>query len=167
MGEFTRKPIDEKLRFYIFERDNFKCEYCGSKKGTHNNVILHVDHIIPVSKGGKNNICNLVTSCEKCNLGKGAKILVNGRYIDIKSHVTLRTLWHETVEQHQFTKCQEEHRALYNSAVITAASFLETYDFQILIEGVLEYDRFSERVLKLGGDVVDYLYKDENPVFEQ
>jgi hypothetical protein len=38
-------------------------------------VILHIDHIQPSSKGGSDDIMNLITSCEGCNLGKGAREL--------------------------------------------------------------------------------------------
>ena len=62
-----RKTISKKLRFEVFKRDSFTCQYCGAKAP---DVLLHVDHITPVSKGGKNTLLNLVTACECCNLGK-------------------------------------------------------------------------------------------------
>jgi len=61
-----------KIRFEIFKRDKFTCQYCGRKAP---NVILHIDHIQPKSKGGLNNKLNLITSCEECNLGKGNLII--------------------------------------------------------------------------------------------
>jgi len=64
-----RKAISKKVRFDIFKRDLFTCQYCGS---TPPGVILHVDHIVPVAKGGGNQDDNLITSCSACNLGKGA-----------------------------------------------------------------------------------------------
>jgi len=48
----------------IYKRDGFECVYCGSKKE------LTLDHVIPKSRGGKNDWTNLVTSCFKCNLKK-------------------------------------------------------------------------------------------------
>lgn len=74
MAEETnkRKPLSKKMRFDVFKRDGFVCQYCGA---TPPNVVLHVDHITPVVSGGKNNIDNLITSCEACNLGKGASHL--------------------------------------------------------------------------------------------
>jgi hypothetical protein len=62
-----RKSISKKIRFEVFKRDGFKCQYCGAKSP---DVLLHVDHIEPVSKGGANDVMNLITSCEPCNLGK-------------------------------------------------------------------------------------------------
>lgn len=64
-----RNQIGKKLRFEVFKRDIFACQYCGA---TPPSVILHVDHITPVALGGKNRIDNLITSCSSCNLGKGA-----------------------------------------------------------------------------------------------
>lgn len=62
-----RKSISKKLRFDIFKRDGFTCQYCGRNPPL---VILEVDHIIPVSKKGTNNIDNLTTACFYCNRGK-------------------------------------------------------------------------------------------------
>ena len=63
-----RKSLSKKTRFEVFKRDSFTCQYCGAKAP---DVILEVDHINPVSKGGDNDILNLVTSCMECNRGKG------------------------------------------------------------------------------------------------
>lgn len=62
-----RKAISKRARFEVFKRDGFKCQYCGKAAP---DVILHVDHIHPVSKGGKNDILNLITACLDCNGGK-------------------------------------------------------------------------------------------------
>jgi len=61
-----------KLRFEIFERDNFTCQYCGRKAP---NVVLNIDHIYPKSKGGLNKKNNYRTSCSECNIGKRDSIL--------------------------------------------------------------------------------------------
>lgn len=67
-----RKSISQKIRFEVFKRDSFQCQYCGASAP---DVVLHVDHIKPVSKGGDNDITNLVTSCQKCNSGKSDREL--------------------------------------------------------------------------------------------
>ena len=67
-----RVGLSKKVRFEVFKRDGFKCMYCGA---TAPNVLLHVDHISPVSKGGKNNLLNLITSCFDCNSGKSDRLL--------------------------------------------------------------------------------------------
>jgi DNA-directed RNA polymerase subunit RPC12/RpoP len=59
--------ISKRVRFELFKRDEFTCQYCGRKPPQ---VILHADHIIPKSKQGRSTIDNLVTSCLDCNLGK-------------------------------------------------------------------------------------------------
>lgn len=69
-----REPISKKLRFEVFKRDSFKCQYCGASAP---DVVLHIDHIIPVKEGGTNDISNLITSCSNCNLGKGARLLTD------------------------------------------------------------------------------------------
>lgn len=70
MNENPRKLISKRIRFEVFKRDSFKCQYCGESAP---DVILHVDHIEPVAAGGQSDITNLVTSCLDCNLGKGAR----------------------------------------------------------------------------------------------
>ncbi|KUK85479.1 MAG: HNH endonuclease domain protein [candidate division TA06 bacterium 34_109] len=62
-----RTAISKRLRFEVFKRDSFKCQYCGRSAP---DVILQVDHIVPVSEGGDNDMLNLITSCQSCNLGK-------------------------------------------------------------------------------------------------
>jgi hypothetical protein len=64
--------ISLKLRFEIFKRDGFTCQYCGRKTPE---VILEVEHIIPLSKGGTDESDNLTTSCFECNRGKGKSLL--------------------------------------------------------------------------------------------
>ena len=71
-----RKKSNSKItagtRLRVFQRDKYTCGYCGKKPPL---VTLHIDHVIPVSKGGDNKDTNLLTSCDECNLGKGAKLL--------------------------------------------------------------------------------------------
>lgn len=67
-----RKGLSITVRFEVFKRDAFKCQYCGKSAPE---VILQVDHIKPVSKGGENDLLNLITSCRECNGGKGAREL--------------------------------------------------------------------------------------------
>jgi hypothetical protein len=64
-----RVGIPSKLRFEVFKRDSFTCQYCGAASPQ---VVLHCDHIKPVAKGGETELLNLVTACNTCNLGKGA-----------------------------------------------------------------------------------------------
>lgn len=68
----NRKPISKKLRFLIFKRDDFTCQYCGNHPPK---VILELDHIKPISKGGDNSEDNLITACFNCNRGKSNELL--------------------------------------------------------------------------------------------
>lgn len=67
MEQEKRKSLSKRLRFEVFKRDRFTCQYCGKASP---DVVLHADHVKPVSLGGKNTITNLITSCKDCNLGK-------------------------------------------------------------------------------------------------
>jgi len=71
-ASMVRKAISKGIRFDVFKRDGFACQYCGR---TPPDVILEIDHIQPVAKGGDNDIMNLVSACVACNRGKGAKVL--------------------------------------------------------------------------------------------
>jgi len=67
----TKHDISDRLRFRILLRDGFRCKKFGRSPITELNVELHVDHIIPWSKGGETIPENLETKCKECNLGKG------------------------------------------------------------------------------------------------
>jgi len=66
----TKRDISLQLRYQILKRDNFKCCACGTSPAKIPSVELHIDHIIPWSKGGETTLENLQTLCSKCNLGK-------------------------------------------------------------------------------------------------
>lgn len=74
-----RQPVGKKTRFEVFKRDSFTCQYCGAKAP---DVLLQVDHIKPVSKGGGNDLLNYVTACEACNNGKGARLLDDSSVVE-------------------------------------------------------------------------------------
>lgn len=76
-----RKPISKRIRFEVFKRDKFTCQYCGGKAP---DFILTIDHIKPICEGGTNSILNLVTSCSVCNSGKGPRVLTNSKELDLK-----------------------------------------------------------------------------------
>lgn len=66
--------ISIRLRFEVFKRDNFTCQYCGRKTPA---VVLECDHIVPVCDGGSDDLINLCTSCWECNRGKAGNPLQN------------------------------------------------------------------------------------------
>lgn len=70
VNKTTTRKISDKLRYQVLKRDNFKCCACGASPAKDPTIELHIDHIIPWSKGGETTIDNLQTLCSKCNLGK-------------------------------------------------------------------------------------------------
>jgi len=67
----TRREISDRQRFRILVRDGFRCKSCGVSPLNLPGTELHVDHILPWSKGGETTDENLETKCKQCNLGKG------------------------------------------------------------------------------------------------
>jgi hypothetical protein len=67
-----RQQVKKSVRFAVFDRDSFTCQYCGRRPPE---VTLVVDHAHPVVEGGDNDPVNLVTSCVDCNAGKGRRLL--------------------------------------------------------------------------------------------
>lgn len=66
----TKRDINLKMRFLVMKRDDFKCCLCGRSPATTPGLELHIDHILPWSKGGETVIDNLQTLCSDCNIGK-------------------------------------------------------------------------------------------------
>ena len=68
--KFMRRRVRrwDRLRAFIFERDGYRCKYCGSEAEP-----LHCDHVVPVIDGGDDDPSNLATACKPCNLSKGDK----------------------------------------------------------------------------------------------
>lgn len=64
--------IGKRKRFAVFERDRFTCGYCGRRPP---DVVLEVDHMLPVCEGGGDEQENLITACFDCNRGKSGKVL--------------------------------------------------------------------------------------------
>lgn len=63
-----------KLRTAVFSRDDYTCTYCGERGKR-----LECDHVVPVSKGGSNDLGNLATACLPCNRSKRDKTLTEWR----------------------------------------------------------------------------------------
>jgi CO dehydrogenase/acetyl-CoA synthase alpha subunit len=71
-----RNPISKAIRHEVLKRDNYKCVECGATK---ENQPLEIDHIIPVSQGGFDEINNLQTLCFLCNRAKGNRAWKGGK----------------------------------------------------------------------------------------
>ena len=71
-----RNLMTKKLREFIKSRDKFTCCNCGNSTHAEPNLLLEIDHIIPIAKGGCTVEDNLQTLCWKCNRSKSDKIIV-------------------------------------------------------------------------------------------
>jgi len=69
----------------VLIRDNFTCVYCGSKRD------LTIDHLVPVSRGGKTNFENCVASCKNCNGSKGNRTCTEANMFPSKQPYQLTT----------------------------------------------------------------------------
>lgn len=97
--------ISKKTRFEIFKRDSFTCQYCGRSAP---DVLLQVDHIQPRSKGGTDDLLNLVTSCVDCNQGKKDRLLSDDAVVKTRK----RQLDELQERREQLEMLMEWHRAL-------------------------------------------------------
>lgn len=75
--------LSKKTRFEVLKRDKFTCQYCGCSAP---DVTLHIDHIEPKSKGGSDDVTNLITSCADCNMGKSDRSLSDNAVIKQRKH---------------------------------------------------------------------------------
>ncbi len=112
----NRKPISKKTRFEVFKRDSFKCQYCGKSAP---DVILHVDHIHPVSKGGGNDILNYLTACADCNGGK-SDILLSDDSVVSKQKAQLDELSARREQLKQMLAWRDGMRNIADTSLIAA-----------------------------------------------
>jgi len=124
----ARKPISKRMRFEIFKRDSFTCQYCGAMPPK---VPLEVDHIQPISKGGTNDKMNLVTACFDCNRGK-SNVNLSSVPESLSCVVERKNLAHQQYKQYQKIVAQE--RALIEADInaveaVYSASF-NGYEFK-------------------------------------
>jgi hypothetical protein len=121
--------VKPSLRFEVFKRDRFTCAYCGRSAPE---VLLQVDHVIPISAGGLDNLDNLVTSCTDCNQGKGSRLLQEG---------SIGPSARSVEEIKERTKQLKQYRA-----------WLQKYDEQVAGLVGLVYDEWYKA---FGGEVKD------------
>jgi hypothetical protein len=112
-----RATISKTTRFEVFKRDKFTCQYCGRQAP---DVLLVVDHINPVSKGGENTLLNYATSCEACNAGKGARAL-SDESIVVKQRAEVARL---AERREQVEMMLEWHKTLAASSAVELDSFV-------------------------------------------
>lgn len=115
----ARKAISKSLRFEVFKRDSFTCQYCGAKAPE---VVLHVDHIEPVSKGGTNDLLNLIAACQGCNSGKSDRRLNDDSAI-VKKRTQLEELQERKEQLEMMMQWQKALLSLEKSAEQQAADY--------------------------------------------
>lgn len=74
LTQADRRTISLGLRYEVLRRDRFRCSLCGASPASRLGCELHVDHVVPFSRGGKTVAANLRTLCSDCNLGKGRRL---------------------------------------------------------------------------------------------
>lgn len=104
----ARKSTSKRLRFEIFKRDNFTCQYCGAQPP---DVVLVADHIEPVALGGSTMIDNLITACETCNQGKTDRPL-NTRQIRPDADLLYLETQQEIAELRRYQQAKAERDVL-------------------------------------------------------
>lgn len=133
--------ISKSLRFKIFEKDNFTCQYCGRKPPQ---VILHIDHIHPKSKGGTDDEINLTTSCQDCNLGKRDKIIKNPK--TKKEIIQVLENAKESEEQlNEYYKYLKKKEKKYNKIINEISDYwseLWNYEYSLNNRGKLSIKKF-------------------------
>lgn len=116
-----RKSLSKKTRFEVFKRDKFTCNYCGQKAP---DIVLHVDHIEPVSRGGGNDLLNLITSCFDCNSGKSDRKLNDNEVIK-KQSKQLEHLQEKREQQEMMLEWKKSLLKIEDDAVEEAVNYLE------------------------------------------
>jgi hypothetical protein len=71
VAQSKSRTLSDKLRLKVFKRDNYACVLCGRSPSNELGTVLHVDHVVPFSKGGDHGFENLRTLCDRCNLARG------------------------------------------------------------------------------------------------
>lgn len=164
-----REPLTKKVRFEVFKRDLFTCQYCGRKSPE---IVLNVDHIKPVAEGGTNAILNLVTACFDCNAGKSDRSLSDQSAVIVarrqaeESELRVQQIkmiaeWQQSIndvspelEEFGLVVRKTMRRDLTESGRQTVKKVLKEYGFKNAIEAFhIAVDRYPalEVIGKLGG----------------
>jgi len=133
-----RRPLSKKLRFEVLKRDGYVCQYCGHGAPK---VVLHIDHIVPVARGGSNDIENLVTACEACNSGKRASFHDDqlGEVIALRKKV-------EQLEE-DILLLRQEREIFRDNALSSAEQICNSYDLDL---APVDFNFLWEAIFQLG-----------------
>jgi hypothetical protein len=183
-----RKSISKKIRFEVFKRDSFTCQYCGRSAP---DIVLEVDHIIPVAKNGTNDIYNLITSCFECNRGKKDKKLTDTQATKMqkkeldrlnkrKEQLEMMAQWQQNlidIEKQEIDKIIELVNQTYNlnislteSGTKTMLGLIKKYKFKTVMESSIiafgKYEDIEVAFKKISN--ICYVKKtdEENPILK-
>ena len=174
-----REPISKKLRFEVFKRDNFTCQYCGRMAPE---IILEIDHINPISNNGDNNILNLITSCRDCNRGKGKRKLTDKQELE-KQQEQLKELnekqeqlkemlkWKKELEKFNDKQVNEIEKLIFPETFTeygrnNIKKHIDKYGFEEVYESFkIAINRYEleEATKKLGGILYNRKMQNTNP----
>lgn len=127
--------INTKVRFEIFKRDLFTCQYCGRSSPE---VELQVDHIVPQAKGGSDDVDNLITACSECNYAKNDTHLSDFSYLKNSFEEQVKSLKDIQKRREQFNLFIAYRKEL---AELEKAEVLEIYllSSEVIIESDNHY----------------------------
>lgn len=134
-----RKALTKKIRFEVFKRDKFTCQYCGRSAP---DVVLEVDHIKPVAEGGSNDVMNLITSCFDCNRGKGKRELSDDSIIK-KQHSQLKELQERKEQLEMMLEWRMGLKDLQDDSVKKIAEVFKEYTgFSVMEKGMSDIKKW-------------------------
>jgi hypothetical protein len=175
-----RKEISKRLRFEIFKRDSFKCQYCGLSAP---DVLLEVDHIIPVKEKGSNDPTNLITSCKDCNKGKSGHKLDDNSVIEKqrrqleelnarREQMKLMLKWRQELDNldneklkiltDRFVSLTGNQWTLNEIGLKNLRSWIKKYPMDLLLEAI---DISTQQYLKLDKSEKKYTTESWNKAF--
>jgi hypothetical protein len=111
----ARTSTGKRLRFSVFQRDRFTCQYCGAQPP---DVVLVCDHIDPLARGGNTSLDNLITACEACNQGKADRSL-DQRAVRPDADLMFLETQQEIAELRRFREASEEKELFLQEVVLT------------------------------------------------
>lgn len=123
-----RKALSKKIRFEVFKRDKFTCQYCGRIAPE---VTLEIDHINPIANDGDNSIMNLITACRDCNRGKGKRLLTESEELK-KQQAQLLELSEKKEQLEMMLEWRKELNNLHNQEVkVIVDLFTDSVGFSV------------------------------------
>lgn len=118
-----RKSLSKKLKFEVFKRDSFTCQYCGKSSP---DAVLEIDHIKPLANGGSDELLNLVTACFDCNSGKGARELGDNSII-VKQQKQLEEMNERSEQLKMMLEWKEDLASLVEDQLNAISNLFESY----------------------------------------